>query len=82
MNMVLNDNWREIFKDMVGPVQIALGDSFHTIINKLIKKVPYDIIFPWAHFRQPDYVHVIKFFMSIKMISIINKHIHREEINS
>lgn len=46
MNLVLNDNWKQIFEDMRGPVEEALAGAFRSVVEKLVEKVPYDEIFP------------------------------------
>lgn len=46
MNFVLNDNWKQIFEDMRGPVEAALSDAFRSIVEKVVENVPYGEIFP------------------------------------
>ncbi|KAG8325401.1 hypothetical protein J6590_068341 [Homalodisca vitripennis] len=46
MNLVLNDNWKQILDDMRGPVQTALGAAFRQIADNVVHKVPYTTIFP------------------------------------
>lgn len=46
MLLVLNENWRAIFDDMVGPVQKALGEALRSIANKVGANVPYDVLIP------------------------------------
>lgn len=46
MNLVLNDNWKQIFEDMRGPVEAALSDAFRSVVEKLVENVPYGEIFP------------------------------------
>lgn len=46
MNLVLNDNWKQIFEDMRGPVEGALSEAFRSIVEKLVENVPYGEIFP------------------------------------
>lgn len=46
MNLVMNDNWKEIFEDLIGPVQTALGLAFGNIANRITQKLPFDVLFP------------------------------------
>ncbi|KAF5284911.1 hypothetical protein FQA39_LY16866 [Lamprigera yunnana] len=46
MNKLLNDNWNEIFTDVKGGYEEALGAIFMGIANVIFKKVPFDEMFP------------------------------------
>lgn len=45
INQVLNDNWRDLFRD-VGPSHTkSISHKVHEYINKLYSQVPFDELF-------------------------------------
>lgn len=49
MNLVLNDNWKQIFEDTRIPFQKSLSEAFRNVADKVLQGVPYDEIFPkWS----------------------------------
>ncbi|KAF2900819.1 hypothetical protein ILUMI_05358 [Ignelater luminosus] len=46
MNQVLNDNWKEVWEDVRGGYEEALGQIIQNVVNKLIRKIPTDQLFP------------------------------------
>ncbi|KAF5284906.1 hypothetical protein FQA39_LY16861 [Lamprigera yunnana] len=46
MNKLLNENWKEVFYDVVHAYEEAVGAVFKLYINKIFNKIPYDEIFP------------------------------------
>lgn len=46
MNLVLNDNWKQIFEDTRIPFQKSLSEAFRNVADKVLQGVPYDEIFP------------------------------------
>lgn len=46
MNSVLNDNWKEVYEDMVSPVASTVALALRNVAENLLSKVPYDKIFP------------------------------------
>ncbi|XP_054261755.1 protein takeout-like isoform X3 [Macrosteles quadrilineatus] len=46
MNLVLNDNWKEVYQDMKAPVESALSLAFREATKKVFKIVPYNRVFP------------------------------------
>lgn len=45
MNMFLNQNWRDILKDVQPAFETALGMAFQSITRQFFHKVPYNKIF-------------------------------------
>ncbi|XP_022179648.1 protein takeout-like [Myzus persicae] len=45
MNMFMNQNWREILKDLQPAFESALGMAFQSVTHQFFHKVPYDKIF-------------------------------------
>lgn len=45
MNMFLNQNWRDILKEVQPAFESALGMAFHSISRQFFNKVPYNKIF-------------------------------------
>ncbi|KAK6633714.1 hypothetical protein RUM44_004321 [Polyplax serrata] len=45
INLFLNENWQEIFKELYPVIQEALGSAFKAIASRIFSKVPYDDIF-------------------------------------
>jgi len=46
MNTFLNENWREVVKDLGPPINEALGQVVKTIFTNILELVPYDESFP------------------------------------
>jgi len=46
MNSFLNENWREVVRDLAPPVGEALGQALHTLLTDIFELVPYDEAFP------------------------------------
>jgi len=45
MNMFMNQNWREILKDLQPAFESALGMAFQSVAHQFFHKVPYGKIF-------------------------------------
>jgi hypothetical protein len=45
MNKFINENWREVFKQIGKPTYDAVGLVVHTILTEAAKTVPYKDIF-------------------------------------
>uniref|UniRef100_A0A0K8TVA3 Takeout Protein n=1 Tax=Epiphyas postvittana TaxID=65032 RepID=A0A0K8TVA3_EPIPO len=45
INQVMNDNWRDLIKELGPPYTKAVANKVHEIINKLYKNVPFDELF-------------------------------------
>jgi hypothetical protein len=45
MNKFMNENWREVLKQLGKPTYDALGLIVHTILTEAAKTVPYKDIF-------------------------------------
>jgi hypothetical protein len=46
MNSFLNENWRELVRDLAPPFGEAVGQVVKTIITNISELVPYDEIYP------------------------------------
>jgi hypothetical protein len=46
MNTFLNDNWREVVRDLAPTVGEALGQVVQGILTNIYELVPYDEAFP------------------------------------
>ena len=46
MNTVLNENWRELVRDLAPPIGEAVGQVVQTILTNIFELVPYDEGFP------------------------------------
>lgn len=45
MNKFLNDNWKEVHKDLKGAIGTTIGTVVTSILNSIFKTVPYEDIF-------------------------------------
>ncbi|KAI8421686.1 hypothetical protein MSG28_009673 [Choristoneura fumiferana] len=45
INQVMNDNWRDLIKELGPPYNKAVANKVHEIVNKLYKNVPFDELF-------------------------------------
>lgn len=45
INQVMNDNWRDLIKELGPPYTKAVANKVHEIINKLYKNVPLNELF-------------------------------------
>lgn len=45
MNTFLNENWRDILKELKPSISFAIEEIFKSIINRVFIKVPYDELF-------------------------------------
>lgn len=82
MNLVLNDNWKEIYQDMKIPVETALGLAYRQIAHNVFKDVPYNKIFPQLHFIFKSHLH--KHLLSQDNLQFINNKVlnHQNEKHS
>jgi hypothetical protein len=46
MNAFLNENWREMVKDLGPPIVAVLSAATNQVIETVMKHVPYDELFP------------------------------------
>ena len=46
MNTFLNENWRELVRDLAPPVGDAVGQVVNAILSNIFELVPYDEGFP------------------------------------
>ncbi|XP_069681804.1 protein takeout-like [Periplaneta americana] len=46
MNKFLNDNWREVFDELVPNISAAFVEIFKDLANGLAKQFPFDVLFP------------------------------------
>ncbi|XP_075217824.1 juvenile hormone binding protein 12 [Lycorma delicatula] len=53
MNKFMNDNWQIMFNELKGPFQVAFGEVFKEISNRLFSKIPFDNIFIKASEHKP-----------------------------
>jgi len=45
MNTFLNENWRELVRDLASPIGEALGEVVKIILTNIFELVPYDEAF-------------------------------------
>jgi hypothetical protein len=45
MNQFINDNWRDVLRELGQPTYDALGLVVHTILTNTLKVVPYKDLF-------------------------------------
>lgn len=45
MNMFMNENWRDILKEVQPAFETALGMAFRSVAYQFFHKVPYNKIF-------------------------------------
>jgi len=46
MNTVLNENWREVVRDLGPPINEAVGQVMQRILTTISELVPFDEVFP------------------------------------
>jgi hypothetical protein len=46
MNRFLNENWREVARDLAPPFNEAISEVVERILANILKLVPYDEAFP------------------------------------
>lgn len=46
MNFFLNDNWREVTKELGPAIGEALGEVFRLLLTSIADLVPYEYIYP------------------------------------
>jgi hypothetical protein len=46
MNSFLNENWREVVRDLAPTVGDAVGQVLHRLLSNVFELVPYDEAFP------------------------------------
>jgi len=46
MNMFLNENWKDLVRDLAPPIGEALGQVLKTVLTNIYELVPYDEAFP------------------------------------
>jgi len=46
MNLFLNENWREILKEVGPAITDAISTVFVTILGRISELVPYEYVFP------------------------------------
>jgi len=45
MNLFINENWRDILKELKPSIQDTISQILQNIINRIFAKIPYDDIF-------------------------------------
>lgn len=45
MNKFLNENWSDIYHELVGPMEEGLGDVAKIYISKTLENIPYNELF-------------------------------------
>lgn len=45
MNLFLNENWRDVFPEIRGPVFESFGQIVDNVMKNMFAKVPYDELF-------------------------------------
>jgi len=46
MNTFLNENWRELARDLLPPIGEAISEVLKTLLTNIFELVPYDDAFP------------------------------------
>jgi hypothetical protein len=46
MNTFLNENWRDLVRDLAPPIGEALGEVVKRTLTNILELVPYDESFP------------------------------------
>jgi hypothetical protein len=46
MNSFLNENWRDLIRDLAPPIGEALSQVVQQILTNIFELVPYDVAFP------------------------------------
>jgi hypothetical protein len=46
MNTFLNENWREVVRDLAPPFGEAIKEALKRILTNIFELVPYDEIYP------------------------------------
>lgn len=46
MNTFLNENWREVVRDLTPPISEVISEVVKTILANIFELVPYDESFP------------------------------------